>query len=97
MPSEGKLDCGSFALSSESTEAIDRLPQGSKFWVVLRNFHGPTFSPPRVYSAFAPANFASADLGLSVGGLPALGRPGRRGCVLLNMGDEDIDGAPLSC
>ena len=55
----------------------DRLPQGSKLWLVLRSYEGEDFDPPRVYQSFAPAKAVTkrgADLGQAIlVGLPSRG------------------------
>ena len=55
----------------------DRLPGGSRFWVVARDYHGATFSPVQVFTRFGDCKQLvkiGSDLGLSVCiGLPARG------------------------
>lgn len=51
------------------TSGRDRLPQGSRLWLVARDFEGNTFNPPRVYTSFPQAKAITkrgSDLGASV-------------------------------
>ena len=54
----------------------DRLPQGSRFWLVLRDYEGNTLQPPRVYTSYPPVK-ALTKRGSSLGSSVLVGLPTR--------------------
>ena len=54
----------------------DRLPQGSRFWLVLRDYEGNALKPPRVYTSYPPVK-ALTKRGSSLGSSVLVGLPTR--------------------
>ena len=54
----------------------DQLPQGSRFWIVLRDFEGRDLSPPLVFNHFSGAK-ELVKRGASLGNSVCIGLPAR--------------------